>query len=182
MPRIQYLNDENGSFQEAHGSDSRLNVSSRSDSRIFYISRDNGQAYVLRIEDDDAAANDLVAYLRNDSKDKRLYVTDIHVGSENGATFKFAFGDAVAATGTIVTPVNMNRSSSNDADVTALGNGAVGGVGASTFFATVRVGAGEFEEFDTKDAIILGQNDNIVVEYDTGTTGDIEVDIFFFIE
>ncbi len=182
MSRIQYINDETGSFQETHGSDSRLNVSSRSDSRIFYVSRDNGQAYVLRIEDDDAAANDLVAYLRNDSKDKRLYITDIHINSENAATFKIAFGDAVAATGTTVTPVNLNKSSSNDADITALGDGAVGGVGASVFFSTIRVGAGGFEEYDTKDALILGQNDNIVIEYDTGSTGDIEIDVFFFIE
>lgn len=182
MPKIQYLNDVSGSLQEAHGSDSRLNVSSRSDSRVFYVSRDKGQAYVVRIEDDGADANDLVAYLRNDSKDKRLYVTDIHLNSENAATFKIAFGDAVAATGTGITPVNLNRSSSNDADVTALGNGAVGGVAASTFFSSVRVGAGGFEEYDTKDALILGQNDNIVIEYDTGTTGDIEIDIFFFIE
>lgn len=182
MSRIQYVNDETGSFQEAHGSDSRLNVSSRSDSRIFYVSRDNGQAYVLRIEDDDAVANDLIAYLRNDSKDKRLYITDIHLSSENAATFKLAFGDATAATGTSVTPVNLNKSSSNDADVTALGNGAVGGVAADTFFSTVRVGAGGFEEWESKDALILGQNDSIVIEYDTGTTGDIEVDVFFFIE
>ena len=182
MPKIQYSNDVSGSLQEARGSDSRLNVSSRSDSRIFYVSRDNGQAYVLHIEDSDAEAGDLVAYLRNDSKDKRLYVTDIHANSVNAAKFKIAFGDAVAATGTGVTPVNLNRSSSNDADITALGNGAVGGVGASTFFATIRVGAGGFEEFDTKDALILGQNDNIVVEYDTGITGGIEVDIFVFLE
>ena len=182
MTRIQYINDRSGSFQETHGSDSRLNVSSRSDSRFFYVSRDNGQAYTLRIEDDDAAANDLVAYLRNNSKDKRLYITDIHLNSENAATFKLAFGDSVAPTGTSVSPVNLNRSSSNDADATAFGNGAVGGVAADTFFATVRVAAGGFEEWGSQDALILGQNDNIVIEYDTGSTGDIEIDIFFFIE
>jgi len=182
MPRIQYINDENGSFQETHGSDSRLNVSSRVDSRTFYVSRDNGQAYVLRTEDDDAAAGDLVAYLRNNSTSKRLYITDIHISSEQGATFKLAFGDSVTATGTSVTPVNLNRSSSNDADATALGDGAVGGVAASTFFSTIRVGSNELVEYDTKDSIILGQNDNLVVEYDTGATGDVEVDVFFFIE
>lgn len=182
MPRIQYINDRSGSFQETHGSDSRLNVSSRVDDRIFYTSRDQGQAYSLRIEDDDAAAADLVLYLRNDSKDKRLYITDIHFNSENAGTFKIGFGDATAATGTAVTPVNLNRSSSNDADATAFGNGAVGGVAASVFFATVRTPANTFIEWESKDALILGQNDNVIIEYDTGTTGDIELDIFFFIE
>ena len=83
--RVEYINDVTGAFQEAHGSDQRLNVSSRVDSRMFYISRDAGQAYVLRIEDDDAAAADLIGYLRNDSTTKRLYVTDIHVSCENAA-------------------------------------------------------------------------------------------------
>jgi len=182
MAKTTYSSDRGGSIQEVQGSDGRFNVSSRTDSRMYYVSRDLGQAYVLRIEDDDAAANDLVAYLRNDSKDKRLFIDDIHFNSENAATFKLAFGDAVAATGTSVTPVNLNRASSNDADVTALGNAAVGGVGASTFFSSVRVGAGGFVEYNPKDALILGQNDNVVIEYDTGSTGDIEIDIFFFIE
>lgn len=179
---LKYQNDETNNTQTVQGSDGRLNVSARVDSRIFYVSRDQEQAYVLRIEDDDAAANDLVAYLRNDSKDKLLYITDIHFNAENASTWKLAFGDATTATGTTVTPVNLNRSSSNDADVTALGNAAVGGVTASTFFSSARIGADDLVEYDTKDALILGQNDNLVVEYDTGTTGDIEVDIFFFIE
>lgn len=182
MTRIQYTNDETGSFQEVQGSDNRFNVSSRQDSRPFYISRDNGQVYILRIEDDNAEVGDLLAYLRNDSKDKTLYVNDIHFNSENAATFKIAFGDAVAATGTAVTPVNLNRSSSNAADVTALGNGAVGGAGASTFFSTVRVGANGFQEWGAQDALSLGQNDNIVIEYDLGSTGDVEIDIYFFLE
>ena len=180
MPRIQYIDNETGNFQETHGSDSRLNVSSRSDARAFYVSRDDGQYYVLRIEDDDAAASDLVAYLRNDSTTKKVHIRDIHISAENACTIKFAYGDATAATGTVVTPVNLNKSSSNDADVTAFGNGAVGGVTASTFFSTIRIAAGETEEYDV--SLILGQNDNIVVEYDTGTTGDLEIDIFFFIE
>lgn len=182
MPRIQYINDRTGSFQEVHGSDARLNVSSRVDDRIFYVSRDTGQAYILHIEDVDAVAGDIVASLRNDSTDKRLYVTDIRLNSENAAKFKLAFGNSTAATGTSVTPVNFNKSSSNDADVTAFGNGAIGGVAAETFFSTIRVAANGFEDWESKDALILGQNDNIVVEYDTGITGGIEADIFFFIE
>jgi len=180
--RIQFQNDVTRAFEEVQGSDGRLNVSSRADSRMFYVSRDNKQAYILRIEDDDAVAADLVASLRNDSKDKQLFITDIHFNSEQDATFKIAFGDSTTPTGTAVTPVNLNKGSSNDADVTALGNGAVGGVTASTFFATVRMGSSSLEEWGSQDALILGQNDSIVVEYDTGATGDVEIDIFFFLE
>lgn len=182
MAEIQFENDVTGALEKTHGSDGRLNVSSRSDERAFYVSRDNGQAYVLRIEDDDAVAADLVAYLRNDSKDKKMFIERIEVSSENAATFKVAFGDSATAGGTAVTPVNLNKSSSNDADVTAVGNGAVSTVAASTFFKTVRVATNTTVGIEFNDALILGQNDNIVVEYDTGATGDIEVDIFFFIE
>ena len=179
MPRLQYLTSK-GAFEEVHGSDTRLNVSSRSDDRSFYISRDEGQYYVLRIEDDDAVANDLIAYLRNDSSTKSVFIRDIHISAENACTIKFAYGNATAATGSAVTPVNLNRASSNAADITAFGDGAVGGVNASTFFSTIRVAAGETVEYDV--SLILGQNDNIVVEYDTGTTGDIEIDIFFYLD
>ncbi len=184
MVEIQYQNDVSGSVQKAQGSDGRLNVSSRADGRAFYVSRDKGQAYVLRIEDDDVATGDLVAYLRNDSKDKKVYIQDIHVNTETACTFKVAFGDATAATGTSVTPVNLNKSSSNDADVTALGNAAVGGVSASTFFASLRSSADSMAELDFRDALILGQNDNIVIEADLvgSSPKDMEIDIFFFIE
>ncbi len=184
MPRIQYIADDTGSFQETHGSDSRLNVSSRSDGRAFYISRDFGQAYVLHIKDADAADGDLIAYLRNDSKTKRVYVEDIHISSPVACKFIMSFGDAVAATGTSVTPVNLNKSSSNDADVTAFGNAAVGGVGASTDFGSMRIGASGTGALDFNDTLILGQNDNIVIESDLVTSSPdlIEVDIYFFIE
>ena len=179
MPKIQYLTSK-GANEETHGSDTRLNVSSRSDERSFYVSRDFGQYYCLRIEDDNAEVNDLIAYIRNDSTTKSLFIRDIHISAENACTIKFAFGDATAATGTAVTPVNLNKASSNAADVTAFGNGAVGSVAASTFFSTIRVGAGETVEYDV--TLILGQNDNIVIEYDTGSTGDIEIDIFFYLD
>ena len=184
MPRIQYISDDTGSFQEVHGSDARFNVSSRSNSRSFYVSRDDGQAYVLHIKDADAADGDLIAYLRNDSKTKRLYIQDIHISSPVACKFIASFGDAVAATGTSVTPVNLNKSSSNDADVTAFGNAAVGGVGASTDFASLRIGASGTGELEFKQGLILGQNDNIVIESDfiTNSPDLIEIDIYFFIE
>lgn len=184
MPKIQYKDDRSGNFQEAGGSDSRLNVSSRADGRAFYVSRDDGQSYVLHIKDADAADGDLIAYLRNDSKDKKLYIQDIHISSPVACKFIMSFGNATAATGTSVTPVNMNKTKTFDADVTALGNAAVGGVSASTDFASLRIGASGTGELDFGDTLILGQNDNIVIESDLITSSPdlVEVDIFFFIE
>ena len=57
-------------------------------------------------------------------------------------------------------------------------------MGAATDFASLRIGASGTGELDFNDSLILGQNDNIVIEADTITnTPDlIEVDIYFFIE
>ena len=181
---IQFENDVTGAQEKTKGSDGRLNVSSRADSRAFYVSRDKGQAYVLHSKDADAATADLLVYLRNDSKDKRVYIEDIHISSPVACKFIVSFGDATTATGTSLTPVNLNKSSSNDADVTAFGSAAVGGVAASTAFASLRISASETGEIHFNDSLILGQNDNIVIESDliTSTPDLVEVDIYFFIE
>ena len=179
---LDYLTSK-GAVEQVHGSDTRLNVSSRSDDRSFYISRDEGQYYCLHVEDDDAATNDLLAYLRNDSSSKSVFIRDIHISVESAATIKLAYGNATAATGgSALTPVNMNRASSNAADITARGNGAITGVTADTFFSAFRIGAGETFEYDV--TIILGQNDNIVVELDViaSTPQDVEIDIFFYLD
>ena len=164
------------------GSDKRMNTSARVDGREFYVSRDSGQFYTLYIEDDDAAAGDIVANIMNTSKNEFVFIRRIKMSSENAATFKVAYGDATAATGTPVTPVNMNRTKTFSADVTAFGNGAVGGVTADTFFASERCPANTSVIYKPLDGLILGQNDNIVVEYDTGTTGDIEIEILFYLD
>lgn len=183
MTRIQYLTSK-GAFEETHGSDTRLNTSSRSNSRSFYISRDDGQAYVLHIKDADAADGDLIAYLRNNSTTKKLYIQDIHISSPVACKFIVSYGNSTTATGTSVTPTNLNKSSSNDADVTAFGNAAVGGVSASTDIASLRISGSSTGEVDFKEGLILGQNDNIVIESDLITSSPdlIEVDIYFFIE
>lgn len=179
MTTIEYSTPR-GAKEVVHGSDARLDVSARADDRSFYVSRDNGQLYCLRIEDDNAQVNDIVAYLRNDSPNLSVFIRDIHFSSELAATIKIAYGDSTTATGTSVTPVNLNKTAQHAADVTALGNGAVGGVTAATFFSSMRVPANT--TFVYHEVIILGQNDNIIIEYDTGSDGDIEIDIFFYMD
>ena len=185
MPlELVYENDITGSLQKVKGSDGRQNTSSRTDGRPFYVSRDRGQTYILHIKDADAATGDLIAYLRNDSKDKKVYITKMELSSPVACKFIVSYGDATTATGTSVTPINMNKTSSNDADVTALGNAAVGGVSAATDFGSVRIPASQTITKDYGDTLILGQNDNIVIESDlvTSTPDLVEIDISFFIE
>jgi len=182
MSKLEYFHEKSGSEQQVKGKDGRLNTDSRSEPRAFYVSRDNSQAYVLVIEDDDAVAGDIIAYLKNDSKDKKLYVQSIVVSCANAITIKVAFGDSTVATGSPVTPANLNRPEINAADVTSFGNGAIGGVIASTFLPSTRCPAGDSKIIFFNDALILGPNSNIIVEYDAGTTGAVELSIYFFFE
>lgn len=181
MSRIEFLTAA-GSLQETHGSDTRLNVSSRVDSRSFYVSRDTGQSYVLTSEDDAADADDIIAYLKNISNNLKLFLRDIDVSCELASTIKVHLGNDIVATGTGIISTNLNRNSSNAADVSGFGNGAVGGVLSSTLLAAQRCPAGDNIHFRFNDSLILGQNDNIIVEYDTGLTGDVEVSMYFYMD
>lgn len=181
MGRLVYLTSK-GAIEEVHGSDTRLNVSSRVDSRSFYVSRDNGQSYVLVSEDDDAVAADIITYLKNTSSSLKMFIRDVEISCENAATIKVHLGDATTATGTPLTSTNLNRNSKNAADVSAFGNAAVGGVASSILLAVQRCPAGNNVHFEFNDSLILGQNDNIFVEYDTGNQGDVEVATYFYMD
>jgi len=80
--------------------------------------------------------------------------------------------DATAATGTTITPVNLNITSGNTADATVLGNGAVANLVESSVLYTIAVQADEFVEYSTHGALILGKDDAIAIEYDVGAGSD----------
>lgn len=181
MSKLEYYSPK-GQSEVVRGSDTRLNVSSRSDTRAFYISRDSEQGYVLHIQDAAADAGDIIAYLKNTSSSLSIFIRRIEVKAENAAKWVVAYGDETAATGTEVTPINLNKKSSNAASVSAFGNGAVGGVTATQTVASLRHAANGSSMEDFQDMMILGQNDNIIVEYDVGTTGLAEVDIYFYMD
>ena len=125
MPKIQYLNDETGNQQEVSGSDRRFNVSSRSNDRQFYVSRDDGQAYVMVSTDDTLVVGEFGAYWQNTSTDKNLHILDITVNSTNSGAFQISEVTGTADGGVAITPVNLNRTSANDASANARGHGAV---------------------------------------------------------
>ena len=58
MGRVDFANSQTGAFQEAHGSDNRLDVSSRSAPRGYYNSRDNEQTYTVAFDHQTAAAGE----------------------------------------------------------------------------------------------------------------------------
>jgi len=170
MTQIQYPNDVTGSIQIAHGSDGRLNVSARSDERIFYVSRDDGDAYTWHSFDAAAAVGEYTLYIQNTSPTKKLVLKEIILSPGVAMTFKIATVTGTAA-GTALTAFNLNRDSGNVAPDNSFGDAAVTGLTEATLFHTVHVPVLETVHIDFHDALILGQNDNIAVECDVNAGG-----------
>ena len=184
MTQIQYPNDITGSIQIAHGSDGRLNTSSRSDGRSYYNSRDQGQTYSVVFDDADAdLADEAFFWLKNDSTDKTLVLDTIGISALLTGAFLLQFETATLTGGVALTPVNLNKSSSNLAVVTCRGNGALATVSADGSIDMFAIGAAEHEEFHLNDRVRLGQGDAISISYDRGADNNIlEGVVYFYFE
>lgn len=125
MANIDYLNDVTGTKEQAHGSDKRLNVSSRIDDRIYYNSRDESEAYSVIFNDAGATSADYLFYMRNtNTNGKHLVVNAVGLNSEVAAT-KFELLIVTVTTGTdptggaTLTPTCLNRAAPKSAAVAA---------------------------------------------------------------
>ena len=161
-------------------SGNRMNVSSRSDERIYYISRDNGDAYSM-VSIDTAAAAEYNFYFKNISTTKKFYVTAMTLGSAVLAIFKISKVTGTA-TGTAITPTNLNTTSGNVADAVVMGNAAVGGLTEAALIDVVSVTADDSKEVSLHDALIIGQGEAIAIEYDVGTGDTVHITVFGFFD
>ena len=160
----------------------RLNVSSKSNPRIFYASREDGLAFNTTSVDTDAVAGDITCYLKNTSSTRNLFVKEIHVSSENAAMFKVWVVTGTAAGSNALTPTNLNLTSGRVAETLARGDGAITGLTTGGLIDTLRTAAGVHDFSLFEDALMLGENDAIAIEYDTGNTGAAEISIEFHYE
>ena len=159
----------------------RLNVSSKSNPRAFYISRDDGLAFNVASVDVDADAGDIICYVKNTSTTRNLYVRQIHYGSLNAALWK-TWQVTGTAGGTEISPGNLNLTSGKSAEATAFGSNPVTGLSLDKLLSSHRNTAGAHGIEPWEDVLVLGPNNAIAVEYDTGTTGPAEVNIEFHYE
>ncbi len=161
--------------------DNRLNVSSRSDDRIFYMSRDNGDAYTTVSLDTPSAADEYNFYFQNDDTTKKFYVHSIIFGTAVLARFKVSKVTGTAS-GTTITPTNLNTLFGDNAVATVLGNAAVTGLTESAVIAVRSVGADQSEEIRFDDAFIIGKGEAFAIEYDVGAGGIIDITVMGFFE
>lgn len=179
--RLEFKDKKTGNKSEAEGSDGRLDVSSRTDGRPYFVSRDDSLDFLAPFEDASAAAGDYCAYIKNDDiTGKDLVVNRITLGSANAAEFKVWVVTGTAS-GTSETASSTNRNPSGSANATVISD-AVSGLTASSELVHDACVAGGRCVIEFGDTVRLGKDQALAVEYDTGTTGKCWGTIFFFFE
>ena len=154
--------------------DQRLDVSARVASREYYESRDNGQVYSAISVDATAVANEETMYLKNTSTVSDMIIDDIMISSDINSQWRIKFVTGTA-TGTAIIPTNLNKTSSNSALATVMGNGAVGGLTDDGDIDLIRVIAGSVEDLTFNEALRLGQDDAIAVECEISCAAEIVI-------
>ena len=187
ITQIEVKNDNTRAKEDIEGSDGRMNVSSRVDSRSYYNSRDKQQAYSSVFTSNVNEAGEYFAYLKNtDAQGKTLVIESVGINSDSVARIQLDFVTGTAAGGTATTPTNLNATSSNAATATAMEGGAAAtGITGLTLDGRVDLAfipAGGHEEFRLKDRLRLGQNDAIALQVLEGTTADVGGVVFFYFE
>lgn len=168
------------SFFVGVNSVNRLDASARVASRAFYISRDQGQVYTVVSEDATAVANEETIYLQNTSPTRNMFIDRILVSPDTASQWRLKFVTGTAAGGSALTPVNLNKTSSNSAEAIARGDGSITGLTDDGDIVIFRIAASTSRTIDTQSIIILGQNDAIAVECETNTA--VEITIQFHLE
>ena len=190
---IEYFDDVSGNKQQARGSDSRLNVSSRSDSRAYYNSRDRSECYVLPFDDANATANDYIAYLKNIKADgSHLVIHSIGINCEAASSiFKLSLVSGTATGGAVVSPTNLNQGgiarTSTSLSLTTADSGVtpMAGLTEDKLFDIAGISAAYgHEEFRIGDQIRLGQDQAVAIELDYAAATDVRCFgvIFFYFE
>jgi hypothetical protein len=162
----------------------RLNVSSKNADRIFYASRDFGSAYNLVVEGGSTAAGAYSCYMKNTSSTQNLFISNIEFHSVENTKWKIWEVTGAAAGGTTNIPAEMNIGKNIPAPVSAMDNsgGAITGLTQVTQLGSHRNTALGDSEMDFGGMLILGAGDAIALEMDTGTTGLVSHDFFFWME
>lgn len=156
-------------------SDFRMETSTRSNSRSYYISRDDGQVYGVTSHDATAAAGTYILYFKNTSTSKDFYIDYIECGGVETALWKVWFVTGTAAGGSALTPTNLNKKSGNVASATVRGDDSITGLSTDGQIGALRTPANDSHLLAFDDTVVLGTGDAIAIEYDAGTTGIAEV-------
>ena len=161
-------------YKAAVTSNNRLDVSSRSADRIYYVSKYIEKAFTVNFEHTQATGGSsegmgYITYTGNDS----LYISKIILSSEDTGLTKFGvWADPTVSGGVSDTAINLNLTSAISSETTIRDNsdGTTVTISGGNSISTVRLNnAGSFDiSFD--NALILGKNDVIAIKASASTT------------
>lgn len=164
--------------------DGRARVNAKTNPRMFFASRDNGQAFCLTSMLSSIAAGNYAVYLKNNSQVNYIFIESIHFSAANAAFWKIWEVTGTQVGGTVIAPRQLNLAMGRSADAIAYGDTAITG-GLTTLDRPIditRSPANDHAQEMYSDSIILGPESAIAIEYDTGTTGIADVSIRFHFE
>lgn len=164
--------------------DGRGRVNAKSNPRIFFASRDDGQAFCLVSVLSSIAAGNYAALIKNNSQSNYIFIDSVHLGAANAALWKIWEVTGTQVGGTAIVPRQLNLSRGRSADATAYGDTAITS-GLTTVGRPIDVMRGAANDHVSElysDSLIMGPESTLAIEYDTGTTGAAEVSIRFHFE
>jgi hypothetical protein len=164
-------------------SSQRGNVSAKTKNRLFYVSRDDGLAFNAVMPTMNAAAGNYVFYIKNTSSTRNLMLNHIEYHSAEAATWRVWEVSGTAAGATAITPSNLNLGSGIPAEVSCMGGGStITGLTIGPQLGSHRTSLTGEGGMDFGGGLILTPNKAIMIEYEAGTTGLIEIDCIFHFE
>jgi hypothetical protein len=147
---------------------------------MYYASREGGDAYTWTAVSADINTGDTGLYLVNDSTTEKLFITKIYVWADVAVQFKIHCpAYATPAGGSLVTGVNLNRTSGNVASATARADETASTFAAANVITTVRntyysrgngddlvdiPAAGQGQWIDYEGGLILGLHDSVAID------------------
>lgn len=159
-----------------------LHVQSESIPRQSVISQRDGQTYQLigdRIFTTGTTSN--VLHVKNNSESLSMVITymRIEAAGQTAPTFgqatfwEIGTGLTFASGGTTITPVNVNLSSGNDADVTAFDNDATLTGSFTEIDRFYPKEDNQEERYNKEGSLILSKNDTLTIRYTSDATAGL---------
>jgi len=151
----------------------RLETAARTNPRIAYISRDDGESYTWSHQYDHDAA-DTILLVSNSSTTKKLYIHFVAIGADTATRWTVHSPAYPTLAGSAITAVNINRTSGSTADAEAYGDET--GNSQANILVNGMVPANSTVSMFPEGSIILGYHDCIAVDLVTaGTMGTVTI-------
>ena len=177
---MSFIEDGKGrGYKASVSSSNRLNVSAKSNPRAYYNSRDEENCYSIGTSYT-AADGDYVFYIKNTDYDLVMMLTDITLSSAEVAKFTVEVVSGTAS-GTAVTPLNINIGSANTASVDCKGNAAVTGLTSTGTMHITHIGADDHVELHFMESMVVQKGQAVAIKYN-GVGADVAASVMIFME